>query len=442
MSPILIKGGTIVGPEAAIAGDVLLEGETIARVAPNIHTGDALVVDARGLIVLPGLIDPHVHLRDPGATHKEDFASGTRAALAGGITTVLVMPNDVPPTTTSKTLNRKRSTARRKAVADYGFFLGATQDNVEEISRVEGIVGLKIFLGSSTGDLLVPDMRSLLRHFEAFPRDKVIAIHAEDEEALDYFRQTQAQEGAPHSRSRPPLCAALAVSRALALARHAQQRLHICHVSTAWELALIREARRQGVQVTCEVTPHHLFLSQEDESRLGPAGKMNPPLRAPRDVEALWKSLDRIDAIASDHAPHTWEEKLGADGLSGVPGLEITLPMLMTAVAQSRLQLTDVARLTAYNPARIFGLKGKGGISEGHSADLTLVDPNAERVLAPPFTTRCNWSPFSGTRVRGQVERVFLRGREVFAEGRILVEGGFGHEVTVGSAPPESSPAP
>jgi carbamoyl-phosphate synthase/aspartate carbamoyltransferase/dihydroorotase len=227
------------------------------------------------------------------------------------------------------------------------------------------------------------------------------------------------------------VCAAVAAGRALALARHSRRRLHICHVSTAWELDLIREARGQGVHATCEVTPHHLFLSQEDESRLGPAGKMNPPLRAAGDAEALWKSLDCIDAIASDHAPHTWEEKQSADGPSGVPGLETTLPLLMTAVSQSRLQLNDVARLTAHNPARIFGLKGKGSVEEGFSADLTLVDPEAERVLAPPFATRCNWSPYSGTRVRGQVRRVFLRGREVFADGRFLVEDGFGREVTL-----------
>jgi dihydroorotase (multifunctional complex type) len=275
-------------------------------------------------------------------------------------------------------------------------------------------------MGSSTGSLLVADLAGQTTHFERYPG--VIAVHAEDEEAVAHFAKL--------GQRRPPLCAALAVSRALALAERFNARLHVCHVSTAHELALIRDAKAREVRVTCEITPHHLFLNSDDETRLGSLGQMNPPLRLQKDVDALWENLDIVDCIATDHAPHTLEEKRGPTPPSGVPGLETALPLLLTAVHGGKLLLLEIARLMAEGPARIFGLENKGCIAPGYDADLTLVDANAEWVIGTqPLQTKCGWSPFEGRKVRGQVMHVILRGREVYAEGKITAAPGYGQIV-------------
>jgi dihydroorotase (multifunctional complex type) len=434
MEIILIKNGTLVTPQETAQEDVLIEGETIAAVGPKLGTPlNARVVDAKGLLVFPGLIDPHVHLREPGGEHKEDLGSGTRAALAGGFTTVLAMPNTSPPLIDCETLAQVRALAASKAVCDLGFFIGATADNAKQVAEVEGVVGLKLYMGSSTGSLLVADLAGQMAHFERYPQ--VVAVHAEDEEAVEYFR-TRAHFAARGQR-RPPICASLAVSRALALAERFGTRLHICHVSTAYELALIRDAKARGVKVTCEVTPHHLFLTSEDEARLGTLGQMNPPLRAQKDVDALWENLDVVDCIATDHAPHTLEEKRGPTPPSGVPGLETALPLMLAAVQEGRLSLTEVARLMAQGPACVFGLDHKGSIAPGYDADLTLVDTQAEWVIGErPLQTKCGWSPFEGHRVKGSVKQVFLRGKEVYANGQVLEVPGYGRIVTSPSARP------
>jgi dihydroorotase (multifunctional complex type) len=319
---ILIHGGLVVTPEAIQSADILLEGETIAAVEPGLSAPPgARVMDADGLLIFPGLIDPHVHLREPGGEHKEDLTSGTRAALAGGFTTALAMPNTQPSITGRETLAQVHALAAAKTVCDYGFFVGATAGNAAEAAALTHAVGLKLYMGSSTGDLLVADLAGQLAHFERYPG--LIAVHAEDEEAVTYF--------AARGQQRPPLCAALSVARAIALAEHFQRRVHICHVSTAQEIALIRDAKARGVPITCEVAPHHLFLTTEDEARLGGLGKMNPPLRAREDVAALWANLDVVDCIATDHAPHTLEEKRSPNPPAGVPGLETALPLMLDA---------------------------------------------------------------------------------------------------------------
>jgi dihydroorotase (multifunctional complex type) len=419
MQATLIRNGTLITPRDALKENVLIKGETIVAVGPALQISPgARVVDAEGLLVFPGLIDPHVHLREPGGEHKEDFTTGTRAALAGGFTTVLAMPNTDPPLTNRETLAQARALAASKAVCDVGFFVGATADNAEQAAELDDAVGLKLYMGSSTGSLLVADLAGQMAHFERYPG--VIAVHAEDEEAVAHF--------AARGQRRPPICAALAVSRALALAERCGTRLHVCHVTTAHELALIRDAKARGVSVTCEVTPHHLFLTVDDEARLGSLGQMNPPLRSQENTEALWENFDVIDCLATDHAPHTLEEKRGPTPPSGVPGLETALPLLLTAVHEGRtLGLGDIAVLMAEGPARIFDLAHKGRIAPGYDADLTLVDADAEWIVGErPLQTRCGWSPFEGRRVRGRVERVFLRGEEVYTDGKILAGPGFG----------------
>lgn len=424
---LFIENGWIVKKTTAAPVNILIAGERIVAVGPDVKpTAGATRVKASGLLVLPGLVDIHVHLREPGGEHKEDLTSGTRAALAGGVTTVLAMPNTSPPITDAASLTNAIALAESKAVCDFGFFLGATPDNATEAANLANAVGLKMYMGSSTGSLLVDDFGGQLAHFKAYPEQRPIVVHAEDETAVRWFgRQGQ---------RRPPLCAALATARALALAEHLKQRVHICHLSTAHELELVHAAKTRGVPVTCEVTPHHLFLTNKAEWRLGPLAKMNPPLRSAADGAALWDHLAWIDAIASDHAPHTLKEKqVGVTNApAGVPGLETTLPLLLTAVSEGRLMLSDLVRLTSSGPAAIFGLAYKGNVAPGYDADLVLVNPDVQRTLQPEqLWTKCGWTPFAGHRVKGRVEQVYLRGQLAYANGEVLAEPGFGKVVEI-----------
>ncbi len=422
---ILLRGGRVVTPQGVQRLDILIRGEQIAAVQPDLMAEAPLaeVRDVDGFVVLPGLIDVHVHLREPGGEHKEDFTTGTCAALAGGVTTVFAMPNTSPPITDRATFEEVAARAAAKAVCDYGLYIGATPHNAEEAATLcRQAVGLKMYIGSSTGDLLVDRFGAQIEHFERYPKDGIIAVHAENEEAVQYY--------AARGQHRPPICAGLATAYVLALAEQTGHRLHVCHVSTAYELTLIHEARRRGLRVTCEVTPHHLFLTTEDWARLGPLGKVNPPLRTPQEVEGLWSLREAIDMIATDHAPHTLAEKQGASPPSGLPGLETMLPLLLTAVHEGRLSLPDIARWTAQRPAETFGLARKGRIAAGYDADLTLVDLDAEWTIGNEgLYTRCGWTPFAGRAVRGRTAHVYLRGRLAFSEGRVLAEAGSGRAV-------------
>ncbi len=353
---------------------------------------------SKEILQIPGMIDTHVHLRDPGATEKEDLFTGTRAALAGGVTAVLDMPNNPKPTVDQEALREKISIAERKAVCDYGFYLGANQNNFGEHRKIANEVwGLKIYLDSTHGSLLVNDPLTLKRHFEFWPGEKPICVHAEDS----------------------------SVTTVLGLVTIYEKRVHFCHISQASEIILIKDAKRKKLPVTCEVTPHHLFLTEEDEKALGPFGKMKPPLRTKKDQEALWQAINQgvVDTIASDHAPHTKEEKLGDKSPFGVPGLETTLPLLLTAVAQGKLSLERLVELTSTNPVRIFGLNRIRN-------DWIEVDVKESYLIENSnLRTKCGWSPFEGKRVSARVRRVFLREQAIFADGEILVQPGFGQRI-------------
>ncbi|MCS7056155.1 MAG: dihydroorotase family protein, partial [Thermoflexales bacterium] len=446
LSPaLLITGGTLVSSEGLRHADILIEGERIVEVRDTTagaqsSAGGWQLLDASGLLIFPGLIDVHVHLRQPGGEHKEDFYTGTCAALAGGVTTVFAMPNTSPAVVDRTSFDHAMRLARQNAVCDFGLFLGATHANAGLKAQEPDIqeCGLKIYMGSSTGDLLVEDFAAQFAHFERYPRDRVIAVHAEHEPAVRYF--------ANHGLRRPPICAEIEVSRAVAMAAHCNRPLHVCHVSTRREVEIIAAAKRRGVPVTCEFTPHHLFLSQPRAqdiatTRRGEDGasssglpascfEMNPPLRDPLDVDALWAHLHIADCIATDHAPHTLEEKRSLNPPMGVPGLETMLPLLLTAVHAGRLRLEDIARLCCEGPARVYKIAGKGKIAPGFDADLTLVDPSAAWTVGDkPLFTKCRWTPFAGWPVRGAVRRVFVRGQLAFDDGRIVVERGFGRPV-------------
>lgn len=348
-------------------------------------------------ITLPGLIDPHVHLRDPGQTHKEDFYTGTCAALSGGYTTVIDMPNNKAPITSANRLKEKITIARQKIVCDVGFYFGSVGDNLDELIKVKKIVlGLKLYLNETTGNFLI-DKNSLSKIFKAWPASLPILLHAEDD----------------------------AVAFVLNLVRRTQNRVHFCHISTQGDLEQIIKAKEENLAVTCGVTPHHLFLSENDLKTLGPFGKMKPPLRSKKDVHFLWKNLDHIDVIESDHAPHTIEEKK-TNVPYGVPGLETTLPLLLTAALKKRLTIEDIIRLCHKSPARIFGIK---------------TDPNTKVIvdLNSPFTihnsslfTKGCWSPFEGWKLKSKVNTVFIRGQKVFDNSKILVGPGFGKTIIRG----------
>ena len=346
---------------------------------------------------LPGLVDVHVHLRIPGGEHKETLRSGTAAALAGGVTTVLAMPNTNPPTTDGPRLAAARA-AHADALCDVGLFLGATEDNAAACAAAApGACGLKVYVNETFGPLRIDDLGVLATHFAAWPRGKPIVLHAEE----------------------------MAAAAAIGLGAAHGQHVHIAHVSRKEEIELIARAKAAGMAVSCEVAPHHLFLDERDLSRLGPWGLMRPPLARPIDREALWAHMDIIDCIATDHAPHARAEKLSDKPPPGVPGLEATLPLMLTAVAEGRLSLARLVDLTSTTPARLFGLEA--------AADDATAASTVEVELGEPWTlpkrgwqTLHDWSPFAGMTVLGRVRRTFLRGKLVYEDGKVLAEAGDG----------------
>lgn len=351
---------------------------------------------------LPGLIDPHVHLREPGATHKEDWDSGTAAALAGGFTLILGMPNTQPAVTDAATLDVALSAARKKARTDYAQYLGAGPDNVESAAQLAGrTAGLKMYLDQTYGPLRLDDMSLWSQHFAHWPHERPIVAHAEGR----------------------------TLAAVLLMAALYDRPVHLAHVSRKEEILLIRKAKEKGLKVTCEVTPHHLFLSEADAPRIG-AGRceVRPRLASAADRDALWANLDVIDCFATDHAPHTLAEKDSPTPPPGFPGLETALPLYLTAVAEGRLSLDDLVARCVTNPRRIFGLP--------EQTDTWLeIDPDARwEIHANQTFTRCAWTPFEGYPVRGRLIRTVLRGQEVYREGQVLAQPGTGIDVR-GSLP-------
>ena len=375
-------------------------------------------IDCGGKLVLPGLIDEHVHFRVPGGEHKEDWRTASLAAIAGGITTVLDMPNTSPALTTRALLEEKTRIVEKDAKIGFGFHFGAANDNLQELENAEGIASINVFMGSSTGNLLVEDEQVLEKIFQiAKERNLVVTVHAEDEQLMKQnFEKIQEKNHARvHNKIRNNAVEARAIEKALRIQEKVGNKLHFLHVSTSEGIALVGNAKKHNKKITCEVTPHHLFLSEQDVERLGNFGKMNPPLRSKKDVKALWKALKQgvVDCIGSDHAPHTVEEKnqefLKAP--SGVPGIETTLPLLLNAASEKKLSLAKIAKLCCENPARIFGLEGKGRIETGFDADLVIVDLSKEFVVRnEDLKTKCKWSPFNGLKLKGVVEKTIVKG--------------------------------
>lgn len=381
---------------------------------------DGEVVDLKGKYILPGLIDAHVHFRVPGNEEEEDWVTGSKAALAGGVTTVLDMPNNKPSIVDADSLARKRAIVERDAMVNYGFFVGANGENIKEVSEVRNVAGVKLFMGSSTGKLLVDkksDIEGYLREMGKIRR--IVAVHAENEDCINNLKEQfdGIEDPSVHSKIRGPECARDACKDLLHLAKKSNARVHICHVSTAGELEVIRKFKNKNV--SCEVTPHHLFLNTDDYNRYGNLIKVNPPVRDPADQVAMWEGVKdgTVDIIATDHAPHTRKNKRlsYSEVASGVPGVQIMLPLLLDAVNKGTITLETVVRLCSYNPARIYGIKNKGQIKVGYDADLTIVDMNLlERLCHVYLWTKVNWSPFHGWILKGFPVMTYVGGELMY----------------------------
>ena len=420
----LIRNATVVLPDAGVVTDVVLQDGKIAAVDPPAgsrlrHTDDT--VDATGLHLIPGVIDDQVHFRDPGLTHKEDLHTGSLACAKGGVTTFLEMPNTVPNTVTVEALHQKLALAARKSVVNYGFYIGATPDNVAELQKAERTPGIKIFIGSSTGNLLVDEQEALERIFA--DTTLPVTAHCEDEATVraNAERLGGGRTIHDHSKIRDHAAARIATARAVDLARRHKHRFHVLHVSAADELDAIRAG--QGF-VTAEVCPHHLFFNVDDYDRLGSKVQMNPSIKTAADNAALWDALldGTIQVVATDHAPHTLEEKAKPypQSPSGLPAVENSLALMLDQVARGRCTLEQVVSWMCEAPARVWDIVDKGRIAEGFDADVVLVDLAKEAtVLDAEQVTKCGWSPWHGTSLTGWPVRTWVGGREVFRDGKI-----------------------
>lgn len=423
MPSLLIRNSRVAREDGAVFdADVYCDNGVIERIEPRIDRHADESIDADGLLLLPGVIDPQVHFREPGKEYKEDLSSGSRAAAKGGVTSFLDMPNTEPPTVNQAALDDKLARAARKCVVNYGFFIGATVDNLAELNRAAPVCGIKIFMGSSTGSLLVDRDEDLERIFADGTR--LIAVHAEDEARIRARQHQFAERRDPavHSQIRDNECARLATAKALALSKKYRRRLHILHMSTREEVELLR--RDKPAWVTAEVIPNHLLLNVEDYVRLGTLVQMNPPIRSAADNAALWQGLRDgvVDCIATDHAPHTLEEKHRAYPASpaGMPGVETSLPLLLTAMRAGQCTLADVQKWMCRAPAQAYAIANKGRLVPGFDADLVLVDIEHYRpVRDEELYTRVRWSPYAGRELTGWPVYTIVGGAVVYERGTI-----------------------
>ena len=423
---LVVKNGTCVTPNGIGETDIGVRQGRVAALGDLGSAKAADIIDARGLHVLPGIIDSQVHLREPGAEHKEDLETGTKAAVLGGVTAVFDMPNTNPSTLHPAELGDKLARAEGRVWCDIAFYIGAAEENAERLGRYErlpGCCGIKIFMGSSTGNLLVADDETLAKILRSGFRR--VAVHSEDENRLRK-RRPLAEEGA-HPRVHPVWrdeeTALRSTVRLMRLAQEAHRRVHVLHVTTAEEMVVLRENRDIA---TVEVTPQHLTLEAPDcYERLGTFAQMNPPIRDARHRAALWQAVldGTVDVLGSDHAPHTREEKAEPypKSPSGMPGVQTLLPVMLNHVNAGRLTLSRLVDLTSAGPARVFNIAGKGRIAAGYDADFVLVDLRATQTITDAWiASRCGWTPFAGMKVTGWPMATILRGRLVMREGELI----------------------
>jgi dihydroorotase len=418
---LLIRGGTVATPDGIVPADVGVIAGRIAAIGALGEAQAAQTFDAKGLHVLPGVMDTQVHFREPGNAHKEDLASGSLATILGGVTTVFEMPNTAPPTTTRAAIEDKLARAKGRMHCDHAFYVGATPQNIgalAELERMPGVCGIKAFLGSSTGTLLLNKEEDILAALMAGKRR--VAVHSEDEDRM-IARKHFAERGKPetHPIWRDAEAARMSTERVLRLAKQAGRRLHVLHITTGDEIPLLAATKDFS---TAETTPQHLTLSApECYERLGTYAQMNPPIRDESHRLALWDAVTSgvIDVIGSDHAPHTREEKDKEypDTPSGMPGVQTLATILLDHVNKGKLTLERFVDLTASGPQRIFGIAGKGRIARGYDADFTIVDMGLTREIQNSWiASTCGWTPFDGMKTKGWPVATILRGAIVMRD--------------------------
>ncbi len=430
MKKLLIKNATIINEGTRIEGDVLIEGALISKVGGTIEDREAETIDATGKLVLPGVIDDQVHFREPGLTHKATIATESRAAVAGGITSFIEMPNTVPQATTQALLEEKFDIARRGSYANYSFMFGGTNDNLKELLKTDPtkVAGIKLFLGSSTGNMLVDDQEVLRKIFSS--TKMIISVHCEDENTIrTNLEAAKADYGDDipikmHPKIRSEEACYLSSSKAIELAKETGARLHVFHLSTAKETSLFRnDIPLEEKQITAEVCTHHLWFDDSDYQEKGTHIKWNPAVKTKKDKEALWKALldDRIDVLATDHAPHTLEEKaqVYTKAPSGGPLVQHALLAMFEAHKSGKISLEKMVEKMSHNPAKLFQIEKRGFIRPGYYADLVILDPNTkEEVTKESIYYKCGWSPFEGTTFQSSVSQTLVNGHIVYDQGQ------------------------
>ncbi len=424
---LVIKNGILVNHDGEGQRDIGIIGTKIAAIGDLARTDAGDIIDAKGLHVLPGVIDSQVHFREPGLTHKEDLETGSRAAVLGGVTAVFDMPNTKPLTIGAAELADKVALGRHRMHCDFAFWVGGTNENARDLGELEwlpGAAGVKVFMGSSTGSLLVANDEGLVEILQHIRRRA--AFHCEDEDLLEARKPLRVDnDPASHALWRDETTALRATQRLIALAREAHASVHILHVSTAEEIDFLKDHKDIA---SVEATTHHLSLDASHYSRLGTKLQMNPPVRAARHRDHLWCGLDQgiVDILGSDHAPHTLEEKAKAYPLSpsGMPGVQTLVPIMLDHVNAGRLTLARFVDLTSAGPARLFGIAGKGRVAVGYDADFTIVDLKKRETIKDEWiASRCGWTPYAGMQVKGWPVGTILRGRRVMWEGEIVSAG-------------------
>ena len=431
---ILIKNAKIVNEGKTIEGDILVEGDIIKEIDSSISvkSADITVIDAEGNYVLPGMIDDQVHFREPGLTHKANIETESKAALAGGITSFIEMPNTNPQTTTVEKLEEKFAIAAETSYANYSFMFGGTNDNLDEILKVDPktVAGLKLFLGSSTGNMLVDDPKVIEKIFSS--TDMVISVHCEDEATIrENLAKYKAEFGDDIPMEKHPVIRSeeacyLSSSKAIELAKKTGARLHVFHLSTGKETSLFsNKIPLKDKKITAEVCIHHLWFSDEDYAKKGSHIKWNPAVKTSKDREQLLKALldDRIDVIATDHAPHTLEEKNNpyTSAPSGGPLVQHALVALLEMHHQGKISIEKIVEKACHNPAILFDVEKRGYIKEGYFADLVIVDLNSPwTVNKSNILYKCGWSPFEGNTFKSRVTHTILNGQLVYNNFKVL----------------------
>jgi dihydroorotase len=435
MKQFLIKGGTIINEQKRFVGDILINNGRIERIDSSIQVqGQVTEINAEGKYVIPGMIDDQVHFREPGLTHKGNIASESRAAVAGGITSFMEMPNTVPNALTQELLEDKYQIAAKSSPANYSFFMGASNDNAEEVLRTNpnNVCGVKIFMGSSTGNMLVDREATLERLFSTVPM--LIATHCEDEAtvrknlALHLEKYGEHIPISAHPIIRSEEACYLSSSFAVGLAKKHNTRLHILHISTAKELELFRnDIPLEEKRITAEACIHHLWFSDKDYIEKGNFIKWNPAVKTAENRAAIWQAVrdGRIDVLATDHAPHTIEEKNQnySKAPSGGPLVQHAVQALFEKSIQGEITLEDLVQKAAHNVARLFRIEERGYLREGYFADLVIVDPNKPHTVNKNnLLYHCGWSPFEGTTFQHTIESTFVNGNLVWNDGLLQVE--------------------